>query len=140
MKITYICLMLLLAAMWSATSIAQSRIVDTISGKNLNAILSVTPEYSLSDDDRISVMDASNENTVSGNSLREIRLALPELLKRGMKIDDYRIIVLEVYDEIGILFLDANVPDSPWYRGRAPGAKRSFSVTLNRSGDHVKHA
>lgn len=76
-------------------------------------------------------------DTISGESQKAIQLALPEFSKRGLNLDGYRIVVMEVNGQLVVLFEDAETP--PGQRGSS-GAKLGFEVALSENGSRVVRA
>jgi hypothetical protein len=68
---------------------------------------------------------------ISGQNLRAIQAALPELERRKLDLSNYKITIVETASSIVILFADANEP--PGQRGSATG----LQVELDKKDLHL---
>jgi hypothetical protein len=72
--------------------------------------------------------------TNSDEGRKAIQLAVPEVVKRGLSLDGYRIVVMEIDGQLRVLFEDADAPIGQ--RGSSP-KKLGLEVEVNKNIDRV---
>jgi hypothetical protein len=81
------------------------------------------------------------EESVTGRSYQVIEAAAAELVRNGLDILRYRIIVTRNETSWFVTFVDADVPDEVRQRVRgSPGAIASFAVELKRDNLQIVHS
>ena|SRR5215468_8676231 len=75
-------------------------------------------------------------DTITSASLRLIQSALPELTRYSLKLDGYRITVVQWNGHYGVLFKDLNAP--PGCYGSCSRDKPAFEVELSEDGEVIR--
>ena len=83
---------------------------------------------------RIEVID-----NIAGTSQRLIQVAMPEFERKGLQLDEYRVVVMRVNDHYVVAFEDANTNATETNRG-SPLSRLSFEVEIDATGTRVVKA